>query len=306
MLKKIISLLLCPLKIFKKSKHIVIVHAKKILGKYVSESDIEELERILYSADIGRETTTEIIGSLKEALKKNCNNRKAILNILQQKLVDILELYDDNSIAKKSNTPTVILMVGINGSGKTTSTAKLGYYLQKQGYSVLIAACDTFRAAAIDQLSHWADKLDLDIVKAQPNSDPAAVAFDAIVAGKSRKSDYIIIDTAGRLQSKKDLMQELEKIKRASNKALPGSPHETFLVLDASIGQNAINQAKIFHQYTPITGIILTKLDGSAKGGIVLAIQRELGVPVKFIGLGEGAQDLHLFDYKKFAEKLVS
>jgi len=303
-LHKIISILFKP---FHKSGKIIGLHGKKIFGKQVCEKDLLELERLLYSADAGSETTHEIIRSVKERMKENKSDRKSILKILETELVCILEKYADNSIVKaEGGLPKVILMVGINGSGKTTSTAKMGYYLKQKGYSVLLAAGDTFRAAAIEQLTHWAEKLDLDIVKSIPNSDPASVAFDAISAGKARKCDYVIIDTAGRLQGKLDLMQELEKIRRSSNKALKGAPHETFLVLDASIGQNAIDQAKTFHQYTPITGIILTKLDGSAKGGVVLAIQRELGVPVKFIGLGEQAEDLHLFECRKFAEDLLS
>jgi fused signal recognition particle receptor len=204
----------------------------------------------------------------------------------------------------KEDEPMVILIVGVNGNGKTTSVAKLAKFFQNNDKKVLIAAADTFRAAAIEQLEIWAKRLDIEIVKGNPGSDPASVAFDALTAGKARKSDIVIIDTAGRLHTKTNLMQELEKIRRTCKKVNPSSPHETLLVLDATTGQNAIDQAKTFNKFTPITGLILTKLDGSAKGGIVISIYRQLGIPVKFIGVGEGLDDLEPFQPESFVNAL--
>ncbi len=201
--------------------------------------------------------------------------------------------------------PAIFLIVGVNGNGKTTSVAKLSHLLKQNNKKVLVAAADTFRAAAIEQLETWAEKLKIDIVKGAPKSDPAAVTFDAIQAAKARGCDVVLIDTAGRLHTKTPLMQELEKIKRSCQKASSnGGPHETLLVLDATTGQNAIDQAKHFHKFTPLTGIILTKLDGTAKGGIIIAIQRELGIPIKFIGTGEQIDDMQPFDPQKFVESL--
>jgi fused signal recognition particle receptor len=196
------------------------------------------------------------------------------------------------------------LIVGVNGNGKTTSVAKLANRFKINKKNVLIAAADTFRAAAVEQLDIWAQRLKVDIVKGTSHSDPAAVTFDAVQAGKSRKTDVVIIDTAGRLHTKIPLMQELAKIKRSCQKVIPNSPHETLLVLDATTGQNAIDQAKVFNEFTPITGIILTKLDGTAKGGIVISIQRQLGIPIKFIGVGEGLEDLEPFDAQNFVNAL--
>ena len=200
--------------------------------------------------------------------------------------------------------PTVVLVVGVNGNGKTTTVAKLAKRYQDAGKKVLIAAADTFRAAAIAQLEVWTDRIGCDLVKGAPNSDAAAVAFDAMTAAKSRGVDIVLIDTAGRLHTRKDLMQELEKIKRACNKVMPGSPHETLLVLDSTVGQNAIDQAKIFNDYTPISGLCLTKLDGTAKGGVIINIQKQLGIPVKFIGVGETLNDLEPFNSAHFAQAL--
>ncbi len=194
--------------------------------------------------------------------------------------------------------------MGVNGNGKTTSVAKLAKRYRDSGKKVLIAAADTFRAAAIEQLEIWASRIQTDLVKGAPKSDSAAVAYDALSAAIARNIDVVIIDTAGRLHTRNDLMQELEKIKRACHKVIPDSPHETLLVLDATIGQNAIDQAKIFHQYTPITGLILTKLDGTAKGGIIINIQNQLGIPVKFIGIGESLDDLEPFNAENFSNAL--
>ena len=200
--------------------------------------------------------------------------------------------------------PLVYLIVGINGSGKTTSIAKLAHLFKKEGKKVLLAAGDTFRAGAIDQLTLWAEHLNIEIVKASPGSDPSSVAFDGLTAAKSRGADVILIDTAGRLQNKTDLMQELEKIRRVCNKVIPGAPHEIILVIDATIGQNGVEQAKIFNQFTPLTGILMAKLDGTAKGGIILPIYRELGVPIRFVGVGEKVDDLMPFDAVEYVSGL--
>ena len=205
-----------------------------------------------------------------------------------------------------THSPTVILIVGVNGNGKTTSVAKLAKLFKSQGKSVLLAATDTFRAAGMEQLETWGKKLEIDVVKGLPKSDPAAVAFDAITAAKARGVDVLLIDTAGRLHTKTHLMQELEKVRRTLGKVLPGSPHETWLVLDATTGQNAVDQAKIFHEFTPLTGLVLTKLDGSAKGGIVFHIHQVLHAPIRFVGVGEGEDDLLPFDPESFVNALFT
>lgn len=264
---------------------------------------LDELEQILYEADLGVELAHELTEKVRTRMQKNPSISSAeLLNGLKE---DLLRLFPSQEVEEKLPAiPYVILIVGVNGNGKTTSCAKLAKLYQTQGYSPLLAAADTFRAAATEQLEIWARSIGVDLVKGQPKSDPAAVAFDAMQAASSRGKDVIIIDTAGRLQTKTHLMQELEKIRRSCNKALPGAPHATYLILDATIGQNAIDQAKTFTQFTPITGLILTKLDGTAKGGIILSIQKKLGIPVKFIGVGEGIEDLEPFDPTQFINSL--
>ena len=209
-------------------------------------------------------------------------------------------------MAKSSEGPTVVLVVGINGSGKTTSVAKLTWYLKNQGHDVILAAADTFRAAAVDQLTIWAQRAGVQLVKHQAGGDPAAVVFDACAAAKARNADYLIIDTAGRLHTQDHLMRELEKIFRVVGKQIPNAPHEVILVLDATTGQNALNQAKIFKEISKVTGIMLAKLDGTAKGGIVIAIHNEIDIPVKFIGLGETMEDIEPFDPDKFVDALLA
>lgn len=274
----------------------------------VSEETFEELEQILYEADLGMALTTELIEKLRKQVKNNPELKgEQLVDLLAQ---DVISLMRENisqnreKISYAATGPTVFLIVGVNGNGKTTTIAKLANRFKKEGKKVILGAADTFRAAAVDQLEMWASRLEIEIIKAKPGSDPAAVAFDAVEAAKARDADVVLIDTAGRLHSKKPLMQELEKIRRSCGKVLPGSPHEILLVLDATIGQNGIDQAQTFHQFTPLTGIVLTKLDGSAKGGVALAIQRALKVPVKFIGLGEGVDDLELFDPHSYAVAL--
>ncbi|MDR3624687.1 MAG: signal recognition particle-docking protein FtsY [Chlamydiales bacterium] len=271
----------------------------------IHEGTIDELERLLYEADLGVATTSLLIAKVKSELQANKGlDSTKITAILKEELTCELKKYSSDMEEATNNGPVVVLVVGVNGSGKTTSVAKLAHHYQLAGKKVLIAAGDTFRAAAVQQLELWAQRLHIDIVKSAPKSDPSAVVFDAITAGIARSCDVVIIDTAGRLHVKTDLMQELQKIRRVCTKVLPESPHETLLVLDASIGQNALDQARTFHKYTPITGIILTKLDGTPKGGIVIAIQKELGIPVKMIGIGEGLEDLQPFNAEEFVSAL--
>lgn len=279
---------------------------KSLFQGRIDEHTLEQLEQLLYEADFGVQTATELTDKVRELHKQNpALQTSDYLNALKEHLTTLLNRYPPqlNEVAE-GQLPQVLLIVGVNGNGKTTSVAKLANLLNQNGKKVLVGAADTFRAAAIEQLEIWANRLKIDIVKGAPKCDPAAVAFDSIQAGKARQCDTVIIDTAGRLHTKTPLMQELEKIRRSCQKAAPGTPHETLLVLDATTGQNAIDQAKHFHKFTPITGIILTKLDGTAKGGIVVSIQREIGVPVKFIGTGEDLDDLQPFDSQSFVNNL--
>lgn len=272
-------------------------------GKMDADS-LEILEQLLYEADLGAKTAAELTSKVKELYAKEPNTKAdEALAFLKKEMIQELSI-KSNQLVVADHLPTVILIVGVNGNGKTTTVAKLAKKLTSEGKKVLVAAADTFRAGAIHQLELWAKKIEIDIVKGAPKSDPSSVVFDALSAAIARKADVVIIDTAGRLHTKTDLMQELEKIKRSCRKLVPNSPHETLLVLDATVGQNACDQAKIFNQYTPITGIVLTKLDGTAKGGIVLAIQKQLGIPVKFIGVGEGMEDLEHFEPESFVNAM--
>lgn len=279
---------------------------KNLFQGPIDEQTLEQLEQLLYEADFGVKTAGELTQKVRELHRTNPSFKTTdYLEALRSHLISLMERYPSQLLDIPSDQlPQVILIVGVNGNGKTTSTAKLSHLFHQNGKKVMIGAADTFRAAAIEQLEMWAQRLHVDIVKGTPKSDPAAVAFDAIQAAKARQCDIVLIDTAGRLHTKTPLMQELEKIKRSCQKASKGGPHETLLVLDATTGQNAIEQAKHFHKFVPLTGLILTKLDGTAKGGIVIAIQRELGLPVKFIGTGEGPDDLQPFDAKAFVANL--
>lgn len=272
----------------------------------ISEASLEKLEKLFYEADLGVQTSVELTNKIKEIHKKNPSI--TIEGLIAEIRIEILKMIPPSSDpfkeALQGSTPHVILIVGVNGNGKTTSVAKLAKKYQDAHKQVLIAAADTFRAAAAEQLDSWATRLQVSLVKGNPKSDPAAVVFDALTSAKARNMDVVLIDTAGRLHTKTPLMQELDKIKRTCHKVIPSSPHETLLVLDATTGQNAIDQAKTFHEFTPITGLILTKLDGTAKGGIVIAIQRQLGIPVKFIGIGEEINDLEPFDSQAFVQSL--
>lgn len=270
------------------------------------EAAFDQLEQILYEADLGSECAQDMVDETKAYLKKNREaDIEEILSFLHEISLEMLEI-PPKVVPKQPSpgTPRVILIVGVNGSGKTTSIAKLAYYLKKKGQKVLLAAGDTFRAAAIDQLAIWAERLDLPLIKSTPGGDPAAVAYDAVEAAKARGIDTVLIDTAGRLQNKADLMRELEKIRRVIQKIIPEAPHETLLVLDATTGQNAVDQAEVFHSFTPLTGIILAKLDGSAKGGIVMSIYKKLGIPVQWVGLGEKKEDFEPFDSKTYVDAL--
>ncbi|MBA3237309.1 MAG: signal recognition particle-docking protein FtsY [Parachlamydiaceae bacterium] len=276
---------------------------RSLFSKKIDDETLEALEKAFYEADLGVQTAVELTQKVKELYAKDPNlTGENLLEAIRQEIMRILVTSTPPSIPTAS--PHIILIVGVNGNGKTTSVAKLAKRYQSDGKTVLVVAADTFRAAAIEQLAHWASRYQIDIVKGAPNSDPAAVAFDAVTAGKARNTNVVIIDTAGRLHTKLPLMHELEKIKRACRKLIEGAPHETLLVLDATTGQNAIEQAKIFNQFTPISGLILTKLDGSAKGGIVVSIQRQLGIPVKYIGIGEGIDDLEPFDPETYVNAL--
>lgn len=274
----------------------------RLLQGEINLSTLEELEKLLYEADFGVQTATNLTQKIKELHQKNPKStQEDFLQLIKDELLSIL---NSSPSSLEEASPLIVLIVGVNGNGKTTSTAKLAHLFKKEDKKVIVGAADTFRAAAIEQLEMWAQKIGIDIVKGAPKSDPASVAFDTVKAGISRQAEVILIDTAGRLHTKTNLMQELEKIRRSCKKLSPTSPHETLLVLDATTGQNAIDQAKHFHQYTPLTGIILTKLDGTAKGGIVVAIQKELGIPVKFIGTGELLEDFEPFNASSFVEGL--
>jgi len=276
---------------------------RSILKGTIDENTIEELEEALYEADLGVETVTELIETVRKKAKKDPTiSGKNIIDSIKEELLRILSINTDNSIHE--GAPTIVLIVGVNGSGKTTFAAKLANAYKSMGKKVLLGAADTFRAAAIKQLELWANKISVDIVKGQPGSDTAAVAYDTVEAAQARSADIAIIDTAGRLHAKTDLMRELEKIRKTCKKLVADAPHETLLVLDATTGQNAINQAETFNKFTPITGLVLTKLDGTAKGGIAIAIQRKLGIPIKFIGTGEGVDDIKPFDPEAFVNAM--
>ncbi len=268
----------------------------------IDDEFYDDLEEILVMADVGVTTATEIVEKLRDAVfKKNLRKAKDVKKEIKSIVADLLSGGEEIDMI---TVPSVILVIGVNGVGKTTSIGKMAAMFKEEGKKVILGAADTFRAAAIDQLEIWADRADVDIVKHKEGADPAAVVFDTIEAGKARNADIIICDTAGRLHNKKNLMEELAKIYRVIDRQLPYADREILLVLDATTGQNAVNQAKEFKDVAEITGIILTKLDGTAKGGVVLAIKNDLKVPVKFIGVGEGIDDLRPFNAKEFSEGL--
>lgn len=277
----------------------------KAFGK-VDEELFEELEEVLITADLGVNTSMEIIERLRSAAKeKKITDSAEFKTELAEILKDILLEGDNSSELELTNTPAVIMVIGVNGVGKTTSIGKLANKYKNEGKSVIIAAADTFRAAAIDQLEIWAQRADVPIIRQQEGSDPAAVVYDAVASAKNKKADIVLCDTAGRLHNKKNLMDELRKIYRIIDRELPGSSKEVLLVLDATTGQNAVMQAKQFKEAADITGIILTKLDGTAKGGIVFAIKNEYDIPVKLVGTGEGIDDIENFSPESFVSAII-
>ena len=278
------------------------------LMRGLNADDLENLERLLIEADFGVSATVELTSALEDEVRRGQLKTEADLKrALRERLTTMLAGPENpGAIARAEPGPTIILLVGVNGTGKTTTAAKLAARLQQEGRTVLLAAADTYRAGAIAQLQVWANRLDLPCVAGSPGGDPASVAFDAIDAAVSRRIDTVIIDTAGRLHTQEGLMEELRKVTRVIGRRVPGAPHETFLVLDGTVGQNAIQQGKLFSEAVSPTGIVVTKLDGSARGGAVAALRRELGLPVRFIGLGESVDDLEPFDAERFAENLLA
>jgi len=277
-------------------------------GRGMDEALYEELEEILIVADVGVEATKRLIERVKrEVKKKGITDAHAVLPLLRHEVLEILQPHEAPLTLKGTGDgPFVVMVIGVNGTGKTTTIGKLAHRFTSQGKKAVVAAADTFRAAAIEQLEIWSDRAGAHFVKHASGADPSAVAFDAVKAAQSRKCHILFIDTAGRLHTKENLMEELKKIKRVIGRELPGAPHEILLVLDATTGQNAVVQAQTFHQSLEVTGIALTKLDGTAKGGIIVAIAQELGIPLRFVGVGEGIEDLQDFRAEVFVDALFS
>jgi fused signal recognition particle receptor len=291
-----------------KTKEVFTAPLKKLfsLGRKLDDATLDEIEEALITADFGVDVTGKILADLRAAYKKReIETTDKVLDFLKKDLKKRLT-EKGNEIRWSAQPPTVVLVCGVNGVGKTTSIAKLARFLTNDGKKVMLCASDTFRAAAVEQLSIWAERLGVDIVKHRQNADPAAVVFDAADAAVARKIDVLIIDTAGRLQTKQNLMAELTKIRNVATKKIPGAPHEVLLVLDATTGQNAISQAEHFKAATNVTGLFLAKLDGTAKGGIVVAIKDKLDIPVKFVGTGETPDDVARFNADEFVEALFT
>lgn len=288
----------------KKTRDSVMKGLRKLLGSFtkIDEELFEQLEETMIMGDMGAETAVQICETLRERVKeRGITDPADIMGMIQE---IISEMLGEDEGLDLSTTPSVILVIGVNGAGKTTTIGKLCHQFKEEGRRVLVAAADTFRAAAIDQLAVWTERAGVELVRHAEGSDPAAVVFDAVTAAKARGCDVVICDTAGRLHNKKNLMQELAKINRIIDREAEGCAKECLLVLDATTGQNAVNQARLFQEVAPITGIVLTKLDGTAKGGIVISIKHELGIPVKLIGVGEGIDDLQPFESKSFVDAL--
>jgi fused signal recognition particle receptor len=286
---------------FSKIKSALGQKLRALFSRKPDASMFQELEQLFYEADLGATLSSELVEKLRSHAKLNPDPDSFLPAVKEE----LMKLFPKNIENPSLSSPHVILIVGINGSGKTTTLAKLAHYYQSMGKSVLIAAGDTFRAAAIDQLEIWGKRVGVPVVKTKPNGDPSAVAFDAIASAKAKSIDIVLIDTAGRLQTKTDLMGELAKVRRICQKQQESAPHETLLILDATLGQNALDAARVFHQFTPITGIVLTKLDGSAKGGIAALIQKELNIPIQWVGLGEKESDLAPFDREQYIDALL-
>ncbi|BAH44597.1 probable cell division protein FtsY [Brevibacillus brevis NBRC 100599] len=294
-----------------KTRDLLVEKVEDLVRRYkkIDDDFFDELEEILITSDVGVNTVMELIDDLRiEVRKQKIENAIDLQPILSEKLVALLKNDDaaDTALNVEDGRLNVILFVGVNGVGKTTTIGKMAHMFKQQDKKVLLAAGDTFRAAAIEQLEVWGERVGVDVIKQQQGSDPAAVIYDAIQAAKSRQVDVLLCDTAGRLQNKVNLMEELAKVHRVLQRELPGAPHEVLLVLDATTGQNALSQAKTFGQSAGVTGLVLTKLDGTAKGGIVIAIRNELNIPVKYVGLGERMDDLQQFDPEQFVHALFA
>jgi fused signal recognition particle receptor len=276
-----------------------------LAGKKEIDADLlDELEYTLISADIGVNTTNEILERIRQQVnRKLVGDAAELRGLIQQHLLEILQS-TERPIPHVDEPPAVVMVVGVNGAGKTTSIGKLAHRYKTEGRTVLLCAADTFRAAAIEQLEIWGERTATEVVRQKPGADPSAVLFDAVHAARARKTDYVIVDTAGRLQTKANLMAELEKMRRTAGRVIPGAPHEVLLVLDATTGQNGLEQARRFTETSGVTGIILAKLDGTAKGGVVIAIARELNLPIRYVGIGEKIDDLLPFDPEKFIQSL--
>lgn len=277
-----------------------------LLGKKEITDDLmDELEEILFTADVGVATAQELIGSLREAVaRKELDNPQELKRILREHMLSFLDIPTVEHALPTSGDPIIIMVVGVNGVGKTTTIGKVAHGLKSEGKEVMLVAADTFRAGAVEQLVIWGERTGAEVIRQATGADPSAVVFDALTAAHFRGVDVVIIDTAGRLHTKVNLMEELRKIHRVTSRKFPGAPHEVWLVLDSTTGQNAISQAEQFHKTLGVTGIILTKLDGTAKGGIVVGISRQLGIPVKYIGIGEKAEDLHPFNASDFVDAI--
>src|ERR1700743_1761883 len=277
------------------------------LTKEIDSSTLDDLEGILLGADLGTKTTQEILSKLREkADRKRIKDISELKRLIKEQGLAILNATPSGSGKPAKGEPEVVMVVGVNGTGKTTTIGKLSHALRAEGKTVLLCAADTFRAAAIEQLEVWGSRTGVEVIKTKPGGDPSAVLFDALSAAKARHTDSVIVDTAGRLHTKTSLMAELEKMKRTAQRVIPGSPHEVLLVMDATTGQNGLQQARQFTASAGVTGIVLTKLDGTAKGGVVIAISAELGLPVRYVGVGEKAGDLLPFNAENFADSLFT
>lgn len=291
-----------------KTKDNIVTKIQQVVVRRKIDDDLlDEIEQILIEADVGVKATMHLVESIKQkARERRLTEGDEVIGLLKEEIAAILAREDEVLQTNGTSRPVVWLVVGVNGVGKTTTIGKLATYFANQGKRVMIGACDTFRAAAIDQVAIWAERSGVDLIKSEKGADPAAVAFDAASAARARGADILLVDTAGRLHTKSNLMEELGKIKRVVQKAVPDSPIYSKLVLDGTTGQNALSQVKIFTDAVGCDGLIITKLDGTAKGGVIIAIAEELGVPVDFVGVGEGLEDLQRFDSKQFAEALFA
>jgi fused signal recognition particle receptor len=276
-------------------------------SKEIDRTTLDDLEATLIGADLGTTTTHEVLQKLREkADRKQIKNVAELKRLLKEELLRILTAANSQPVQNVDGTPEVILIVGVNGTGKTTTIGKLAQVFRSQAKTVLLCAADTFRAAAIEQLEIWGERTGTEVIRTKAGGDPSAVLFDALQAASARHTDYVIVDTAGRLHTKTNLMAELEKMRRTAQRIIPGAPHETLLVMDATTGQNGLQQARLFTESAGVTGIVLAKLDGTAKGGVVVAISRELGLPVRYVGVGEKPGDLLPFDAKDFVDSLFA